>query len=88
MATELYRVRGDIEAMNGYNNSAVNFYQQGIQLGLKSNDYRNNSFTYSNLAALYVQMNQPDSGIYYALKGVESGQKVLSKKAFCFLQIY
>ncbi|MEJ0106101.1 MAG: ATP-binding protein [Bacteroidota bacterium] len=80
MATELYRVRGDIEAMNGYNNSAVNFYQQGIQLGLKSNDYRNNSFTYSNLAALYVQMNQPDSGIYYALKGVESGQKSSFKK--------
>jgi tetratricopeptide (TPR) repeat protein len=80
MAAELYRVRGDIKAMKGYKDSAVTYYQQGIQIGLKSNDYRNNSFTYSNLAALYKQMDHADSSIYYALKGVESGQKSFFKK--------
>ncbi len=80
MAAELYRVRGDIEAMKGDKASAVKFYQQGIQITLKNNDYRNSSFIYSNLAAIYKQMNQPDSSIYYALKGVESGQRSSFKK--------
>ncbi len=80
MAAELYRIRGDIEAMKEYKDSAVIYYQQSIQIGLKSNDYRNNSFTYSNLAALYKQMNHADSSIYYALKGVELGQKSSFKK--------
>ncbi len=80
MAAELYRIRGDIEAMRDNKDSAFIYYQQGIQIGLKSNDYRNNSFTYSNLAALYKQMNHADSSIYYALKGVELGQKSSFKK--------
>ncbi len=80
MASELYRVRGDIEAMKENKDSAIYYYQQGIQIGLKSNDYRNNSFTYSNLAAFYKQVNQPDSSIYYALKGIESGLRSSFKK--------
>ncbi len=80
MAAELYRVRGDIEAMKGDKVSAVRFYQQGIQVTLKNNDYRNSSFIYSNLAALYKEINQPDSSIYYALKGVEAGQRSSFKK--------
>lgn len=80
MAAEVYRVRGDIEAMKGNNDSAVKFYQQSIQIGLKSNDYRNNSFAYSNLAAFYKQINMADSSIYYAGKSVESGQRSSFKK--------
>jgi len=80
MEAEIYRVRGDIEAMNGNKDAALNYYQQGIQVGLNSNDSRNNSFTFSRLAALYKEVGEADSSIYYALKGVESGKRSSFKK--------
>jgi signal transduction histidine kinase len=80
LSVEVYRVLGNIQAMKGNKNNALSYYQKGIQVGLKINDFRTISFIYANMAEMFRQMNQPDSSIYYAEKGVEYGEVISYKK--------
>ncbi len=80
LSVEVYRVLGNIEAAKGNKNIALDYYQKGIQAGIKISDFRTISFIYANMAEMFKQMNQPDSSIYYAKKGVEYGEIISYKK--------
>jgi two-component system NtrC family sensor kinase len=74
LASEVYRILGDIQAMKGNKNTALSYYNQGIKVGLGINDFRTISFIYANMAALYKKINKPDSAIFFAGKGLKYGQ--------------
>ncbi len=80
LITDVYRTRGDIEAMNGNKNTAIAYYNQGIQKGLKINDYRTVSNIYANMASVYRAIKKPDSSIYCATKGIEYGQRTAFRR--------
>ena len=80
LIADVYRTRGDIEAMNGNTNNAIAYYNKGIQYGLKINDFRTVSNIYANMAAMYKGIKKPDSSIYCATKGIEYGQRTAFKR--------
>lgn len=81
---EVNRVFGNIYARRGDRQSAVRYYNKGIETGLKLNDYRTVSFICSDVARMYRNMNQTDSSIAYAEKGVQFGQMASYKKGIFF----
>lgn len=80
LIADVYRTRGDIEAMNGNKNTAVSYYNRGIQYGLEINDFRTVSNIYGNMAALYKGIEKLDSAIYCATRGIEYGQRTAFKR--------
>jgi signal transduction histidine kinase len=80
LSPDLYRVLGNIWAMNGNKNDALNYYKKGIQVGFNINDFRTISFIYANMAMMFRQMNQPDSSFYYAKNALKYGQMTSYKK--------
>ena len=54
--------------------------KKASRIGLALKDFRTISFIYTNMATMFKQMNQPDSSIYYAKKGVEYGEIISYKK--------
>jgi two-component system, NtrC family, sensor kinase len=84
LKAELFRILGDIEVLKGNKNSAVAWYWEGVQYGLKINDFRTISYIFSNMATMYQQMNQPDSSIICAINGVKYGQLASYKKGVYF----
>ncbi len=79
-APDVYRVLGNIQAANGNKDSALDYYQNGIEVGLKINDFRSISFIYVNMAMMFKQLNQIDSSIYYAKNALKYGQITSYKK--------
>ena len=77
----LLQVRGEVETHKGNYPLALDYYQQGIEVADKVNEYRDKSFIYVQIAKLYKQTNQLDSCIYYAKKGLMEGQKGPFRKA-------
>ena len=81
---ELYpyvnRVFGNIYAKKGNKQLALHYYNKGIQAGLKLNDFRAISFIHADAAGMFRRLNQNDSSIAYAKKGVEYGQRASYKK--------
>ncbi len=70
----LLRQFGRIQAKLGNNSLALDYFKQGVQAALQFNDHRNASFNYNEIAKIFGQINQPDSCIYYAMKGISEGQ--------------
>ncbi len=81
---EVNRVFGNIYARKGETQKALFYYTKGINAGMKLNDYRTSSFIYSDAARMFRQLNQLDSSISYAEKGVAYGQKASYKKGILF----
>ena len=77
---EVNRVFGNIYAKKRNEQLALYYYKNGIQAGLKLNDFRTISFIHADAAELFRRLNQTDSSIAYAKKGVEYGQRTSYKK--------
>jgi two-component system NtrC family sensor kinase len=80
VAAEVYRILGDITIADGKRNDGLQYYDKGIQTGLANNDYRTLSYLYSDMAAMYKNLNNRDSTIYCAEKGINFGQLSSYKK--------
>jgi two-component system, NtrC family, sensor kinase len=81
---EVSRVFGNIYARKGNPQLALTYYNKGIEDGLKLNDFRTVSFICSDAARMFRQLNQPDSSISFAKKGVKYGQMASYKKGILF----
>src|SRR6266496_3860660 len=74
-----FSVLGNIQAKSGNNHLALKYYQQGIYVALKNNDYRNAAALYISIASFYKKINRLDSAIYYAKQGLAYGQMLAYK---------
>jgi two-component system, NtrC family, sensor kinase len=81
---EVLRVMGNIQTQKNNQPLALNYYRQGIEAGLKLNDYRTISYICADAAAMFKNFNQPDSSIAYAKKGLEYGKINAYKKGILF----
>ena len=81
---EVNRVFGNIYAKKGNKELALHYYNKGIQDGLKLNDFRTISFIHADAAGMFRRLNETDSSIAYAKKGVEYGQRASYKKGILF----
>ncbi len=81
---EVLRVMGNVQFKKGNKLLAEDYYRQGIDAGLKLNDYRTISYICSDAAAMFKFFNQPDSSIAYAKKGLQYGKINSYKKGILF----
>ena len=81
---EVSRVFGNIYARKGNQELALTYYNKGIADGLKLNDYRTVSFICADAARMFRQLNQTDSSISFAKRGVQYGQMASYKKGILF----
>ncbi len=81
---EVLRVMGNIQTQKNNQPLALSYYQQGIEAGLKLNDYRTISYICSDAAAMFKYFNQPDSSIAYAKMGLKYGRINSYKKGILF----
>ena len=77
---QTYETLGNIKMKSGNHAEALNFYQKGLQIAIKNNERRASAGAYNKIATFYKNVNQPDSGIYYARKGFEESQLISQKK--------
>jgi two-component system NtrC family sensor kinase len=77
---QVYETLGNIKMKSGSPAEALNFYQKGLQISIKNNERRASAEAYNKIATFYKNVNQPDSGIYYARKGFEESQLISQKK--------
>jgi two-component system NtrC family sensor kinase len=71
---------GNIEMKSGNRASALSYYQQSLQIAIQNNEHRASASAYNKIASFYKSVNQPDSAIYYARKGLEEAELVSHKK--------
>ncbi|MFI5185318.1 MAG: ATP-binding protein [Chitinophagales bacterium] len=76
----VYETLGDIKMESGNMNEALNYYKKSLQFALNNNERRASSSSYNKIASFYRQLNQPDSGIYYAKKGLAEAELISQKK--------
>ncbi|HRH51131.1 MAG TPA: ATP-binding protein [Panacibacter sp.] len=78
--SSVYIVSGNIEVKNGHYDRAMAQYQQSLHSGLINSDHYNISLSYARIARLYQKLNNRDSSIYYAKKGLEEAEIISQKK--------
>jgi two-component system, NtrC family, sensor kinase len=71
---------GNIEMKSGNRARALSYYQQSLQIAIQNNEHRASASAYNKIASFYKVVNQPDSGIYYARKGLEEAELISHKK--------
>ena len=77
----VYLVAGNIAVKNGHYDLAIAQYQESLHRGLINSDHYNISLSYASIARLYQKLNNPDSSIYYAKRGLEEAEIISQKKA-------
>ena len=81
---EVLRVMGNIQTQKNNQTQALNYYRQGIEAGLKLNDYRTISYICADAAAMFKYFGQSDSSIAYAKRGLQYGKINSYKKGILF----
>jgi signal transduction histidine kinase len=76
----VYETLGDIKMKSGSMDEALNYYQKSLKVALNNNERRTSSSSYNKIASFYKQLSQPDSGIYYAKKGLAESELISQKK--------
>jgi len=76
----VYKTLGNIEMKSGNQSRALSYYQQSLQIAIQNNEHRASASAYNKIASFYKLVNQPDSGIYYARKGLEEAELISHKK--------
>ena len=76
----VYKTLGNIEMKSGNQARALSYYQQSLQIAIRKNERRGSALAYNKIASFYKLVNQPDSGIYYARKGLEEAELISHKK--------
>jgi len=81
---DVNRIFGNIYAKKGNPQLALHYYNKGIHAGLKLNDFRTISHLHADAARMFSQLNQIDSSISYAKKGIVYGQRASFQKGILF----
>ncbi len=76
----VYETLGDVKIKSGNYNEALNFYQKGLQVAIAGNERRASASAYNKIASFYKDLNQADSAIYYAKKGLAESEFISQKK--------
>ncbi len=76
---ETYEILGNIKMKSVNYKEALNFYQKGLQISIKNNERRAAAGGYNKIASFYKTINQPDSAIYYATKGLDESLAISQK---------
>jgi len=76
----VYKILGDVEMKSGKHAKALNLYRKSLQISIKNNERRGTAYAYYKIAVFYKAVNQPDSAIYYAKKGLEESELITQKK--------
>ena len=76
----VYKTLGNIEMKLGNSTKALSFYQQSLQIATQNNEHRASASAYNKIASFYKLLNQRDSGIYYARKGLDEARLISHKK--------
>ena len=76
----VYKTLGNIEMKSGNPTKALSYYQQSLQIAIQNNEHRASASAYNKIASFYKLINQTDSGIYYARRGLEESELVSHKK--------
>ena len=76
----LYIGLGKIQAKLGQPKRALTEYQKSIQMSLLDSDHRYLSWAFTDMARLYKNLNNRDSSIYYAKKGLAEAEIGQQKK--------
>jgi signal transduction histidine kinase len=77
----VFKTLGNIEMKLGNQSRALSYYQQSLQIAIQNNEHRASASAYNKIASFYKLVNQPDSGIYYARKGLEGSELISHKKS-------
>ena len=64
----------------GMNDSAIYYYQQGLDVALKNDEYESQAFLANNLAVLYVELQRFKECYDYCQKAYDAGQKADNKE--------
>ena len=64
----------------GMNDSAIYYYQQGLDIALKNDEYESQAFLDNNLAVLYVDMQRFKECYDYCQKAVDAARKAGNKE--------
>ncbi len=75
----LFSAMGDISFKSGNNQAALDYYRKSLQISIKNDEARATSSNYIAIAKLYKKINKPDSGIYYAAKGLADAERQFQK---------
>jgi two-component system NtrC family sensor kinase len=73
--TYMWRAMGRIEFKLGNYNQALTYLKKALLITKNSQDHRNASYNYAQLAEVFEKTNKIDSVIFYAKLGVEEGKK-------------
>ena len=76
----VYRILGDIAMKRGQQNEALANYQKSLRTAAINNERRALATAYDKIALFYKNINQPDSAILYAKKGMEVSEEISQKK--------
>ena len=64
----------------GMNDSAIYYYQQGLDVALKNDEYESQAFLANNLAVLYAELQRFKECYDYCQKAYDAGQKADNKE--------
>jgi signal transduction histidine kinase len=76
----VYQTLGNVKLKSGKSGEALSYYEKSLQIALKNNERRASAYAYNKIAALYKSVNQPDSAIFYGVKGLQESQLIAQKK--------
>ena len=74
--SSLFKAMGSTQFKLGNHRLAFAYLHKSIQIGQKKNEPRFISAAYNEIARFFKELNQPDSGIYYAKKGLLEAQVI------------
>ncbi|MEI9909574.1 MAG: tetratricopeptide repeat protein [Bacteroidota bacterium] len=77
----VFKTLGNIEMKSGKPVKALSYYKQSLQIAIQNNERRATCYAYNKLAEFFKKINQPDSAIYYAQKGLDESTAIAQKKS-------
>ncbi len=75
-----YKTLGDIALKRGQQNEALANYQKSLQISINNSERRAIATAYIKIASFYKNINQADSAIFYAKRGMEVSEEISQKK--------
>ena len=84
---------GDLEMKSGNTSLALDYYRKSLKLSIQNDEPTRTSFTYNGISKLYKRIDQRDSSIYYAKKGLATAEltsqlKVVGEAASLLSELY
>jgi two-component system, NtrC family, sensor kinase len=84
---------GDLEMKSGNTSLALDYYRKSLKLSIQNDEPTRTSSTYNDISKLYKRIDQRDSSIYYAKKGLATAEltsqlKVVGEAASLLSELY